>query len=76
MLVKFIKNLWAFLVIDRIAAYKKSDELIRSENGILIINKEGVARVDYNKPEAQQKLQKQIDFFASIDLSNAKPVEK
>ena len=48
---------------------KKKIEPVKSETGSLIVDKDGVASVDYTNPEAKEKLKKQMQFFAKIKLS-------
>lgn len=63
------KRVCCFLIEGITGLYRRSDVLARSENGIVVITKDGVAWVDYSHPEAQRKLQKQIDAFASFGAS-------
>lgn len=68
-MLQHLKALWRWLVTDRFYAFKDRHNPAKSENGFLMIDKDGVARVDYSNPHARQKLADQINFFATIKVN-------
>lgn len=50
---------------------KKNDMPIKSQTGYLMLDKDGVASVDYSNPEARRKLREQIAFFANVKVSKS-----